>query len=77
MSLVVWLNSADSTFSLTMISFFDRSYRDTEEKPGWCTDPHLPPCAAYAHIADPDNLFLSYSAQELFRTGVNEFYCNL
>lgn len=22
--------------------------RDTEEKPGWCSDPHLPPCAAYA-----------------------------
>ena len=20
--------------------------RDTEEKPGWCSDPHLPPCAA-------------------------------
>lgn len=22
--------------------------RVTEEKPGWCSDPHLPPCAAYA-----------------------------
>jgi hypothetical protein len=22
--------------------------RDTEEKPGWCSDPHLPPCAAYS-----------------------------
>lgn len=21
--------------------------RETEERPGWCTDPHLPPCAAY------------------------------
>lgn len=22
--------------------------RDTEEKPGWCSNPHLPPCAAYS-----------------------------
>ncbi|XP_044352384.1 uncharacterized protein [Triticum aestivum] len=22
-------------------------HKDTEERPGWCTDPHLPPCAAY------------------------------
>jgi hypothetical protein len=22
--------------------------RVTEERPGWCSDPHLPPCAAYA-----------------------------
>ncbi|CAA3033738.1 hypothetical protein CDL12_19772 [Olea europaea subsp. europaea] len=21
-------------------------HKDTEEKPGWCSDPHLPPCAA-------------------------------
>ncbi|KAK6155232.1 hypothetical protein DH2020_009480 [Rehmannia glutinosa] len=21
-------------------------HKDTEERPGWCTDPHLPPCAA-------------------------------
>ncbi|KAA3489538.1 Trimethylguanosine synthase [Gossypium australe] len=23
-------------------------HKFTEEKPGWCSDPHLPPCAAYA-----------------------------
>lgn len=23
-------------------------HKVTEEKPGWCSDPHLPPCAAYA-----------------------------
>ncbi|MCD9640805.1 hypothetical protein HAX54_026454 [Datura stramonium] len=22
-------------------------HKDTEEKPGWCSDPHLPPCAAF------------------------------
>ncbi|KAE8720417.1 putative protein phosphatase 2C 14 [Hibiscus syriacus] len=26
------------------------SYRDTEERPGWCIDPHLPPCAAFVEI---------------------------
>jgi len=28
-----------------IVSFFI-SIRETEEKPGWCSDPHLPPCAA-------------------------------
>ena len=27
--------------------------RVTEEKPGWCSDPHLPPCAAYALSLPP------------------------
>ncbi|KAL6136220.1 hypothetical protein ACLB2K_061521 [Fragaria x ananassa] len=25
----------------------------TEEKPGWCNDPHLPPCAAFVEIMAP------------------------
>ncbi|WMV28940.1 hypothetical protein MTR67_022325 [Solanum verrucosum] len=25
----------------------------TEEKPGWCADPHLPPCAAFVEIMAP------------------------
>ncbi|KAK6922290.1 Protein of unknown function DUF707 [Dillenia turbinata] len=25
-------------------------HKETEEKPGWCTDPHLPPCAAFVEI---------------------------
>ncbi|KAJ1425948.1 hypothetical protein SESBI_10674 [Sesbania bispinosa] len=25
----------------------------TEEKPGWCSDPHLPPCAAFVEIMAP------------------------
>ena len=33
-----------------MLKFFTSGLmnRVTEEKPGWCSDPHLPPCAAYA-----------------------------
>ncbi|KAK2982585.1 hypothetical protein RJ640_009238, partial [Escallonia rubra] len=27
--------------------------RDTDEKPGWCSDPHLPPCAAFVEIMAP------------------------
>ncbi|KAJ8430735.1 hypothetical protein Cgig2_004628 [Carnegiea gigantea] len=27
--------------------------RETEEKPGWCSDPHLPPCAAFVEIMAP------------------------
>ncbi|URE30530.1 lysine ketoglutarate reductase trans-splicing related 1 [Musa troglodytarum] len=25
-------------------------HKETEEKPGWCADPHLPPCAAFVEI---------------------------
>ncbi|XP_022991016.1 uncharacterized protein LOC111487733 isoform X1 [Cucurbita maxima] len=25
-------------------------HKETEEKPGWCTHPHLPPCAAFVEI---------------------------
>uniref|UniRef100_A0A7N2KN51 Storage protein n=1 Tax=Quercus lobata TaxID=97700 RepID=A0A7N2KN51_QUELO len=28
-------------------------HMDTEEKPGWCNDPHLPPCAAFVEIMAP------------------------
>ncbi|KAF5937757.1 hypothetical protein HYC85_025263 [Camellia sinensis] len=27
--------------------------KNTEEKPGWCGDPHLPPCAAFVEIMAP------------------------
>uniref|UniRef100_A0A3Q7FBT8 Uncharacterized protein n=1 Tax=Solanum lycopersicum TaxID=4081 RepID=A0A3Q7FBT8_SOLLC len=26
---------------------------ETEERPGWCADPHLPPCAAFVEIMAP------------------------
>ncbi|KAJ4977666.1 hypothetical protein NE237_008446 [Protea cynaroides] len=28
-------------------------HKDTLEKPGWCSDPHLPPCAAFVEIMAP------------------------
>ncbi|KAJ0511044.1 hypothetical protein HanIR_Chr11g0547561 [Helianthus annuus] len=28
-------------------------HKDTEEKPGWCSDPRLPPCAAFVEIMAP------------------------
>ncbi|XP_024023885.1 uncharacterized protein LOC21410333 isoform X2 [Morus notabilis] len=28
-------------------------HKETKERPGWCTDPHLPPCAAFVEIMAP------------------------
>ncbi|KAL0421457.1 UNVERIFIED_CONTAM: hypothetical protein Slati_3168600, partial [Sesamum latifolium] len=28
-------------------------HKETEEKPGWCSDPHLPPCAGFVEIMAP------------------------
>ncbi|EYU30626.1 hypothetical protein ABFS82_11G061400 [Erythranthe guttata] len=28
-------------------------HMETEERPGWCSDPHLPPCAAFVEIMAP------------------------
>ncbi|GFZ17899.1 trimethylguanosine synthase [Actinidia rufa] len=28
-------------------------HKNTDEKPGWCSDPHLPPCAAFVEIMAP------------------------
>ncbi|PON64255.1 hypothetical protein PanWU01x14_125690 [Parasponia andersonii] len=28
-------------------------HKETTEKPGWCTDPHLPPCAGFVEIMAP------------------------
>lgn len=28
-------------------------HKETEEKQGWCSDPHLPPCAAFVEIMAP------------------------
>ncbi|CAI9111139.1 OLC1v1011281C1 [Oldenlandia corymbosa var. corymbosa] len=28
-------------------------HKETEERPGWCNDPHLPPCAAFVEIMAP------------------------
>lgn len=41
-----------SNFSLDTFLYV-LANRVTEEKPGWCSDPHLPPCAAYALSLPP------------------------
>lgn len=28
-------------------------HKETQERPGWCSDPHLPPCAAFVEIMAP------------------------
>lgn len=28
-------------------------HKETEERPGWCTDPHLPPCSGFVEIMAP------------------------
>lgn len=47
--LVVYLSArlVNSSSAFKFYSFSSALMnRDTEEKPGWCSDPHLPPCAA-------------------------------
>lgn len=38
------------TWQMTMRRGDSEVHKDTVEKPGWCTDPHLPPCAAFVEI---------------------------
>ncbi|KAF5479693.1 hypothetical protein F2P56_000493 [Juglans regia] len=38
------------TWQMTKMRGNGEVHKDTEEKPGWCTDPHLPPCAAFVEI---------------------------
>ncbi|KAJ9554380.1 hypothetical protein OSB04_018425 [Centaurea solstitialis] len=43
-------------------------HKETEEKPGWCSDPHLPPCAAsYHHSVDfnGQTAFLTEGVQDM------------
>lgn len=45
----------NSKFSEFMISceFIYGCRREVEERPGWCHDPHLPPCAGFVEIMAP------------------------
>ncbi|CAA3014309.1 hypothetical protein CDL12_23963 [Olea europaea subsp. europaea] len=47
--------SADSgmTWQMTRKRDDTEVHKETEERPGWCTDPHLPPCAAFVEIMAP------------------------
>ncbi|KAF5740422.1 hypothetical protein HS088_TW11G00491 [Tripterygium wilfordii] len=39
-----------TTWAMTKRRDGSEVHKDTEERPGWCTDPHLPPCAAFVEI---------------------------
>ncbi|GKV14603.1 hypothetical protein SLEP1_g25450 [Rubroshorea leprosula] len=41
------------TWQMTKRRFDHEVHKETEERPNWCTDPHLPPCAAFVEIMAP------------------------
>ncbi|XP_020245165.1 uncharacterized protein LOC109823291, partial [Asparagus officinalis] len=41
------------TWEMTQRRGNSEVHKVTLEKPGWCTDPHLPPCAAFVEIMAP------------------------
>ncbi|XVF60198.1 hypothetical protein PTKIN_Ptkin08bG0025200 [Pterospermum kingtungense] len=43
-------NSGGLTWAMTRKRNNTEVHKNTEERPGWCTDPHLPPCAAFVEI---------------------------
>ncbi|XVF14017.1 hypothetical protein REPUB_Repub09cG0020100 [Reevesia pubescens] len=43
-------NSGGLTWAMTRKRDNTEVHKETEERPGWCTDPHLPPCAAFVEI---------------------------
>lgn len=41
------------TWQMTKRRGYGEVHKKTEERPGWCSDPHLPPCAAFVEIMAP------------------------
>ncbi|KAG7586212.1 hypothetical protein ISN45_Aa02g015350 [Arabidopsis thaliana x Arabidopsis arenosa] len=41
------------TWQMTKRRSDQEVHKITEERPGWCSDPHLPPCAAFVEIMAP------------------------
>ncbi|KAL2529014.1 hypothetical protein Fot_21615 [Forsythia ovata] len=41
------------TWQMTRMRNDTEVHKVTEERPGWCKDPHLPPCAAFVEIMAP------------------------
>ncbi|XP_051116033.1 uncharacterized protein LOC127241160 [Andrographis paniculata] len=41
------------TWQMTKRRLDREVHKETEEKPGWCHDPHMPPCAAFVEIMAP------------------------
>ncbi|KAL2519610.1 Protein of unknown function (DUF707) [Abeliophyllum distichum] len=42
-----------TTWQMTKRRDGSEVHKETTEKPGWCSDPHLPPCAAFVEIMAP------------------------
>ncbi|KAK6928402.1 Protein of unknown function DUF707 [Dillenia turbinata] len=45
--------SSGFTWQMTKKRDDTEVHKVTEERPGWCSDPHLPPCAAFVEIMAP------------------------
>ncbi|KAK7260657.1 hypothetical protein RIF29_26896 [Crotalaria pallida] len=45
--------SSSITWQMTKKRDGGEVHKDTVERPGWCPDPHLPPCAAFVEIMAP------------------------
>ncbi|KAL7232663.1 hypothetical protein ACSBR2_010637 [Camellia fascicularis] len=45
--------SSGFTWQMTRKKEDTEVHKETEERPGWCADPHLPPCAAFVEIMAP------------------------
>ncbi|KAI3816766.1 hypothetical protein L1987_16470 [Smallanthus sonchifolius] len=46
-------SSKGTTWNMTMRREDLEVHKEAKEKPGWCNDPHLPPCAAFVEIMAP------------------------
>ncbi|CAA3030559.1 uncharacterized protein LOC111396163 [Olea europaea subsp. europaea] len=42
-----------TTWQMTKRRDGSEVHKETTERPGWCSDPHLPPCAAFVEIMAP------------------------
>ncbi|KAF9607023.1 hypothetical protein IFM89_030765 [Coptis chinensis] len=49
------------TWQMTKKRYNNEVHKETEERPGWCTDPHLPPCAAYGNALQFCFIFCSFN----------------
>lgn len=81
----VKFTSKQSTINQSIIYFIpaatynlDLFLRDTEERPGWCTDPYLPPCASYvlSHLPSSYYIIILPPSNHEWKTWINQVYLN-
>ncbi|KAG0491129.1 hypothetical protein HPP92_007992 [Vanilla planifolia] len=46
-------NNGIFAWSITLRKNDSEVHKETKERPGWCSDPHLPPCAGFVEIMAP------------------------